>query len=145
MESRKLVAIVAVVIVLAASLFIVFADRDDGSRFSPSGYPAHLAVLGNADLDDAITASDAEVIRKVVETGYDKYPEVYMCDANNDSVVDLEDAIMVDRMVAAQASGDWSKVGMIHYIDVDKRIASYDAFQKIREGDEAVHGLPVLP
>ena len=126
MESRKLVAVVAVAIVLAASSFIVFAGQGDGSGFSPSGYPAHLAVLGNADHDDAITASDAEVIRKVVETGYDNYSEVYMCDANNDGVVDREDAIMVDRMVAAQASGDWSKVGMIHYIDVDKRIASYD-------------------
>ncbi len=127
MERRLIVLGVVALIAVAAAVAVVSLNNHEGDGdFKPDGYPARLAVLGNADLDSDISSDDVEVIRKVVRDGYENYSDVYMCDANFDGKVDSSDVEMVEAMVRAQATGDWSGVGTVHYVNVDKRVASYD-------------------
>lgn len=126
MEKKILYAVLAVAIVVCAAVGIYVATEHDEENDSLKSYPgSYLAVLGNADLDDRITVSDAETISHVVEGG--EYPfDLYMCDANHDGVVDGKDVEMVNAMVAAQSSGDWSAVGTVYYVNVDLEITGYD-------------------
>ncbi len=127
MERRWIaIGVVALIIAAAAVAAVSLNDRGGNGSFTPDNYPARLAVLGNADLDSDISADDADAIRKVIRDGYQNYADVYMCDANFDGRIDSADVEMVEAMISAQSSGDWSNVGTVHYVNVDKTVASYD-------------------
>ncbi len=125
MDRKRIAAAIALIAVMAIIAVPASSDSSDGA-FRPDSYPARLAVLGNADLDSDISEDDAVLIERIAEDGYESYSDVYMCDANFDGKIDSADAEMVRAMVRAQSAGDWSGVGKIHYVNVDKRIASYD-------------------
>lgn len=135
---RNIVVVAAIVAIIVVAATAVLMSGDDDSSDAPhvsiSDYPAYLTVLGNADRDTDIDADDVSTIRDFIDSGreYD-YDEYYMYDANRDGSIDSSDVEMVQAMVDAVSSGDWSGVGTVYYVDVDKRIASYrmDASDKV--------------
>ena len=127
--NKKIFAIVAVVIVVAAGATAVLALNKGGEgKFSPNGYPgSYLTVLGNADLDLDIDSDDASKIQELVDSGKSySYKDYYMYDADYNGSISSSDVDLVKAIVSAQSSGDWSKVGTVHYVNVDKDVASYD-------------------
>lgn len=128
MERKTAIILAAAIVALAAiaAVAAVSMQDDDDRGFSPSDYPACLTVLGNVDLDTDIDERDVSLIRAMADSGVQhEYRDIYMYDANFDGVVDGSDADLVQAMVDAQLSGDWSAVGTVHYVDVDRRVASY--------------------
>ncbi len=128
---RKIIAAVlvaALVVMGGAAALVLNSDSDDGFSYDPTGYPAYMAVLGNADLDNDFDADDVSKIRGFVDSppaeyGYGDY---YMYDADYDGDIDADDAAKVEAIVSAIDSGDWSGVGKVHYVNVDLEIAAYD-------------------
>jgi len=126
----KLLIVIAVVAVAAVGGGAYFLMQGGGSSdaFSPGAYPdTYLTVLGNADNDLDIDADDATAIQALIDsTDPYEYKNVYMYDANFDGVIDSKDVDKVNAIVASLASGDWTAVGKVHYVNVDKVIAHYD-------------------
>ena len=124
----KVIAVGIVIVVLAASVAAVMCRGGSSFTYSPGGYPdTHLTVLGNADSDEDIDLDDVAVIRNYVDSGVTReYRDVYMYDADYNGIIDSKDVALVERIVDALASGDWSAVGVVHYVNVDKDIAAYD-------------------
>ena len=124
----KVIAVVVVMLIVATSVVAVACHGGSSFAYSPGAYPdTHLTVLGNADSDEDIDSDDVALIRSYVESeARSEYREVYMYDADYNGVIDSEDVALVERIVDALASGDWSAVGVVHYVNVDKDIAAYD-------------------
>ena len=127
-----IVAVVAIVALAAVALLSMNGGNNPPQMTDPTEYPdTYMTVLGNANFDLVIDSEDVSEIQrlidsKVPESSKFNYNDYYMYDANRDGKINEDDVNKVAAMAAAQKSGDWSKVGVVYYVNVDKHIASYD-------------------
>lgn len=125
------IGVVAILVIAGVSAYVLL-KKD--SEFQPDAYPdTYLTILGNAEYDNVIDVKDKDKINALVNSGKSiEYKDYYMYDANYDGKIDAEDAEFVQKIIDALASADpkngdsWKNVGTVHYVNVDKKIASYD-------------------
>ena len=132
----KLVIIIAIVAAAAVGggVYYYFAHDNGSTTFSPNAYPdTYLTVLGNANLDNQFSQADADAIQNFITSGNPyEYKDYYMYDANFDGVIDQKDVDKVNAIVTAVGTADptdvanWADVGKVFYVNVDKKIVSYD-------------------
>ena len=129
--NTKMIAIIAVVLIVGAGGAYYLLKQNSDSSFAVSDYPdSYLTVLGNANLDLEISVADATKIQELIDSAESySYRDYYMYDANFDKKIDSADVDKVNAMVASLASGDWSAVGKVWYVNVDRDIVSYDMTQ----------------
>ncbi|MBQ8180028.1 MAG: hypothetical protein IJ026_06300 [Candidatus Methanomethylophilaceae archaeon] len=97
MESKKIIAIFAVVIIVAAAgAFAISALMSDDDSFAEAGDQG--AVFGNADGDCEVDSRDIELIEAIIAGEYDAadYP---FADANCDGTVDEKDVSMTEDII----------------------------------------------
>ena len=128
-----IIAVVAVA-AIGGGAYYFFGQSSSDSAFAPNAYPdTYLTVLGNANLDNEISSADVTAIQNFIASGDSyAYKDYYMYDANFDGKIDQADVDKVTAMVAALGTADptlgsnWTDVGKVYYVNVDKIIASYD-------------------
>ncbi len=135
MDNKLLIILaVAAVIAVGGGAYFLMTQGGSSSPYTPSEYPdTYLTVLGNAEADNVIDSKDVTKIQALVDSkeSYD-YKKYYMYDANYDGKIDSADVEMVQKIVTALGAADptssaaWTDVGTVHYVNVDKKIASYD-------------------
>ncbi len=126
MQTKQILAIAVVVIVIVAAIGVVALTQDDSNEsYRSTNSDCRLQILGNADEDDYLDERDVEKIRSMVTNG--EYSQ--MADANNDGVVSEADAIFVENILDTRANNqgknleDKEKIS-INYISVDNEILS---------------------
>lgn len=106
--NTKLIAVIAVVIVVAAAVgsvvYITGDDEDQGVR----NYNGRLMVFGNANNDDYIDEEDVKVLESIVNDGaeWDKVNNPY-ADATHDGKIDQSDIDWVKRMINREPMDIW--------------------------------------
>ena len=125
-SSIKILAVVVVVAVVAAGAgaFLLLNKNKDDEYYS-SNSDCRLQILGNADENDYLDQKDIDKINAMIEEKtYSK-----MADANNDGVVDSQDADMVKKIIDLKSSNskkaDADKEKMdVYYITVNGKTQS---------------------
>lgn len=128
MRDEYLASAVAIIIIVSGITGIAVANAGKASGlYTPDGYPSYLCILGNADLDTDFDGDDMVRIQEAIDSpGDHPYESNFMCDADRNGTIDTRDIDLVRSIIDALSSGDWSQVGTVHYINVDKEIVPYD-------------------
>ncbi|MDO5862437.1 MAG: ABC transporter substrate-binding protein, partial [Thermoplasmata archaeon] len=109
-------AALAIIVIVAGSVFIIFGGNDDDKTEAPTGSDTLLTVLGNANLDETIDEKDVEAIESIIELGGTVADYPY-ADANNDGIIDSSDVEFVKKLAAKEEM-------VIYYYNVDGDVAS---------------------
>ena len=100
------VAVVALLLVVAASSIFMFADNGDTEEKASKG-SGRLLVYGNADNDDYFDEDDVKLIQKIVdENNWDKTKNPF-ADANHDTVVDQNDVEYARALLNKESNRMW--------------------------------------
>ena len=95
MKSVKLIAIIAVVIVVVAGIGVAFM-LNDNSPYRSDDDTGRLMIFGNADNNDYLDNEDISTLEKIIAGEMDATP---LSDANQDGKVDQSDIDWVRKMV----------------------------------------------
>lgn len=98
MQTKHIVAIIAVVIVcIAAIAYVVLENDDDGDkRYVSDDDSGRLMVFGNANNDDYIDQKDIDTLKKIISG---ELSETKYADANRDGKVDEKDIQFVQDII----------------------------------------------
>ena len=127
-----MIAAFAVLLMLASAVIIMIPnDSEAASDFSGNAVPgspakieeAKLWVLGNANGDMYIDASDKDIINAAI-TKSATVAQAPLCDANNDGTINADDVTFVDGLINGSAT-------KAYYMDVDKKICEFKKYEKI--------------
>ena len=119
------IAVVAIVVIGVAAFFIM--NNNGGGEQGEKGeipeldaFPARLAVLGNANLDDYLNDDDVTYVENLIKKGNINYTKEWMCDANKDGYINKDDVSVIKKMIKNQQD-------IVYYVGVhDYDIRSYD-------------------
>ena len=132
-SSKAMIAVFAVLLMLASAVIIMIPnDSEAAPDFSKNTVPgspatysdARLWILGNANGDMVIDASDKTVINAAVTQGATK-AQAPMCDANNDGNITSADADFVQSLIDGSAT-------FVYYYNVDGKVAKFDVKSNIK-------------
>ena len=109
-KATKILAVVAIVIIIAAGLTVFFVMNNKDDKGKTSLGTGRLLVYGNADNDDYYDEADVDLIKKIADSGtWDskKYP---FADANYDGKVNQDDVTYMQNFLKGGK-------GKMYYID----------------------------
>ncbi|MCQ2070772.1 MAG: ABC transporter substrate-binding protein [archaeon] len=113
MNTKGILAIVAVVIIVAAAGAAVFMMHGDSSKNDePQLYDGRLMVYGNANNDDYLTADDITYLQKIIDGEVEK---TTYADANQDGKIDQKDIDLVQKVLDIQSGKSTGKVDLFYY------------------------------
>ena len=126
-KKTRIMAVAVVMLMMVSSLMMLIpAEQVDATPAagSPSNYQdAKLWVLGNADGDEDIDASDVTVINNAVTAGA-TVSDAPMCDADHSGTIDATDATFVQSLIDGTAT-------FCYYYNVDGAICKFTFHDKI--------------
>jgi len=125
MDSKKMYAVIAVIIIVVAALGAYFAFKPSGDSYRSTNTDGRLAILGNADENDYLDEDDLDKIQEII----DKKGYSLMADANNDEVVDEKDIEFVKNILDVKKynkgkAASEQKSATVNYIGVDGDVLS---------------------
>lgn len=107
MDSKKLIAILAVVIIIVAGVAVwMTAEPKEEERLKD--YGGTLLVYGNANEDSVIDEADIKALEQMIAGEIEK---TKFADANHDGEVDEKDIEYVKKLIARE------KGTVVHYVD----------------------------
>lgn len=117
MDSKILIAVVAIVAIIGgAAAFLVMSGDDeskDGTDFDDKS--GALLIYGNANGDSVLDSKDVDAINSLIESG----TYLKIADANMDGVIDSGDVEIVKKLMAGQST-------KAYYLDMTDGVKSFD-------------------
>ncbi|MCL2296424.1 MAG: ABC transporter substrate-binding protein [Methanomassiliicoccaceae archaeon] len=99
MNTKQLVVISVVVLVIVAGVGVFFLLGDGNDHYRSKDTTGRLMIHGNANNDDYLDKEDIDTLQSIIDEGFwgkEKYP---FADANQDGVIDQKDIDMVRKMI----------------------------------------------
>lgn len=112
MDNKKLFAVIAVVVIVAAGVggaLYLSNQGDKSSNGRSTDMTGRLMVFGNANNDDYIDSEDVSMLEKII-AGTEQAADHKYADANQDGKISQSDIDMVQKMIKHEAM-------TIYYVD----------------------------
>ena len=129
MDSKKIVAVVAVLIIVAAGVTAYLMVQDTPSSTKKSTEIGTVAVYGNVNNDNYLDDEDLSALKEIINDGNwdsDKNP---FADVNYDSKVDEDDVTHLEKLLGKEKTkmyyvGSFGDVVYFNYPVADRKIAA---------------------
>jgi len=117
LSKYKILTMAVLAVAAFAILAIGITAENDAASVNDYSSDPILWIYGNADGDYDIDSNDVAVINAVIAAGGTAaaYP---WCDANNDGVIDSDDATYVNSMINGTAK-------VLYYLNIDNKVCSF--------------------